>query len=111
MLTVECDTTAKGEGIPESFSTVPSDKNNHNCYSRNDLMNALSKLQNNLTKVENKKNIVKINAEHIKRAIMADMGFGFDCSSVAELVLARRVGGSGRSSPGSSRRNAGYREP
>ncbi len=28
-------------------------------------------------------------------AIMADMGFGFDCSSVAELVLARRVGGSG----------------
>ncbi len=28
-------------------------------------------------------------------AIMADMGFGFDCSSVAELVLSRRVGGSG----------------
>lgn len=28
-------------------------------------------------------------------AIMADMGFGFDCSSVAELVLARRVGGRG----------------
>ena len=27
--------------------------------------------------------------------IMADMGFGFDCSSVAELVLSRRVGGSG----------------
>ena len=26
-------------------------------------------------------------------AIMADMGFGFDCSSVAELVLGRRVGG------------------
>ena len=28
-------------------------------------------------------------------AIMADMGFGFDCSSVAELVLGRRVGASG----------------
>ncbi len=28
-------------------------------------------------------------------AIMADMGFGFDCSSVAELVLGRRVGSSG----------------
>ncbi len=28
-------------------------------------------------------------------AIMADMGFGFDCSSVAELDLSRRVGGSG----------------
>jgi diaminopimelate decarboxylase len=28
-------------------------------------------------------------------AMMADMGFGFDCSSVAELVLSRRVGGSG----------------
>ncbi len=27
--------------------------------------------------------------------VMADMGFGFDCSSVAELVLARRVGGRG----------------
>lgn len=28
-------------------------------------------------------------------AIMADMGFGFDCSSVAELVLGRQVGASG----------------
>jgi len=28
-------------------------------------------------------------------AIIADMGFGFDCSSLAELVLSRRVGGSG----------------
>jgi diaminopimelate decarboxylase len=26
---------------------------------------------------------------------MADMGFGFDCSSEAELILGRRVGGSG----------------
>jgi len=67
-------TTAKGEGIPESFSTIPSDKDNHNCYSRNDLMNALSKLQNNLTKAEIKKNVIKIDAEQIKRAIMTDMG-------------------------------------
>ena len=28
-------------------------------------------------------------------AIMADMGFGFDCSSVAELELSRRAGSSG----------------
>ena len=28
-------------------------------------------------------------------AVLADMGFGFDCSSVAELVLGRRVGGRG----------------
>ena len=27
--------------------------------------------------------------------IMKDMGFGFDCSSIAELLLARRVGGTG----------------
>jgi len=67
-------TTAKGKGIPESFSTIPSDKDNHNCYSRNDLMNALSKLQNKLTKVKTKANVVKLDAEHIKRAIMADMG-------------------------------------
>jgi len=67
-------TTAKGKGIPESFSTIPSDKDNYNCYSRNDLMSALSKLQNKLTKVKIKNNAVKIDAEHIKRAIMADMG-------------------------------------
>lgn len=67
-------TTAKGEGIPESFSTIPSDKHNHNCYTRNDLMNALSKLQNKLAKVKTKTNVVKLDAEHIKRAIMADMG-------------------------------------
>jgi hypothetical protein len=65
-------TTAQGEGIPESFSTLPSDKDNHNCYSRKDLMNALSKLQSDLI---NKKSAVdKIDAEQIKRAIMADMG-------------------------------------
>ena len=28
-------------------------------------------------------------------AIMADMDFGFDCSSIPELILGRRVGGSG----------------
>lgn len=28
--------------------------------------------------------------------IMADLGFGFDCSSIAELVLARQVGGRGK---------------
>ena len=63
-------TTAKGEGIPESFSTIPSDKDNHNCFTRNDLMNALSKLQGRVTK----KDVAKIDAEKIKRAIVADMG-------------------------------------
>ncbi len=65
-------TTAKGEGIPESFSTIPSDKDNHNCYSRNDLMSALSKLQSKA--IEAKKHAAKIDTEQIKRAIMADMG-------------------------------------
>ena len=65
-------TSAKGEGIPESFSTIPSDKDNHNCYSRNDLMNALSKLQNKLTKVKTRANVEKLDTEHIKRAITAD---------------------------------------
>ena len=65
-------TTAKGKGIPESFSTIPSDKDNHNCYSRNDLMGALSKLQNDIP--NNKKDVATIDAEQIKRAIMADMG-------------------------------------
>ena len=65
-------TTAKGEGIPESFSFIPTDKDNHNCYSRKDLMTALSKLQ---TKILKYKNVVdRIDAEHIKRAIIADMG-------------------------------------
>lgn len=67
-------TTAKGEGIPESFSTIPSDKENNNCYSRNDLMGALSKLQNKLTKSKTKKDVISIDAERIKRVIMADMG-------------------------------------
>jgi hypothetical protein len=67
-------TTAKGEGIPESFSTIPSDKENNNCFSRNDLMGALSKLQNKLTKTKTRKDVVSIDAERIKRAMMADMG-------------------------------------
>jgi hypothetical protein len=65
-------TTAEGEDIPDSFSTLPSDKDNHNCYSRKELMNALSKLQRNLSK--KKHYIPRIDADQIKRAIMADMG-------------------------------------
>ncbi|UCB55047.1 MAG: DUF1631 family protein [Thiotrichales bacterium] len=65
-------TTASGEGIPESFSTIPSDKDNYNCFSRNDLMTALSKLQNKV--IKKKKTVAKIDAEQIKRAIVADMG-------------------------------------
>ena len=65
-------TTAKGEGIPDSFSTIPSDKDNYNCFSRNDLMTSLSRLQNKVLK--SKKAVAKIDAEKIKRAIIAEMG-------------------------------------
>ena len=69
-------TTAEGEDIPESFSTLPTDKDNHNCFSRKDLMNALSKLQSDIIN----KNIAadKVDAEQIKRAIMTDMGSSND---------------------------------
>ncbi|MBT8439993.1 MAG: DUF1631 domain-containing protein, partial [Gammaproteobacteria bacterium] len=65
--------TAKGEGIPQSFSTTPTDTDSQICYSRNDLMTALSKLQNNLAEVD-LKNVSANDAEHIKRAIIANMG-------------------------------------
>jgi hypothetical protein len=65
--------TAKGDDIPQSFTTTPSETDSDICYSRNDLMNALSKLQNNLAKVDNK-NTPDIDAEHIKRSIIANMG-------------------------------------
>ena len=64
--------TAKGEGIPESFTKIPSDKDNYNCFSRNDLMSSLSRLQ--LKVVKKKQAVAKIDAEQIKRAIVADIG-------------------------------------
>ena len=66
-------TIAKGEGIPKSFSSIPSDVDSNICYSRNDLMDALSKLQNNLAKVDIE-NVSADDAEHIKRAIISNMG-------------------------------------
>ena len=65
-------TTAKGEGIPDSFSTIPTDTYNHNCYSRKELMTALSRLQSKF--INSKKAFDKIGAEQIKRAVIADMG-------------------------------------
>ncbi|NNJ98681.1 MAG: DUF1631 family protein [Gammaproteobacteria bacterium] len=65
-------TTATGEGIPDSFSMIPTDKDNHNCYSRKELMTSLSKLQSKF--INSKKAFDKIGAEQIKRAIIADMG-------------------------------------
>ncbi len=65
--------TARGEGVPESFSITPSDTDGYSCYSRNDLMNALSNLQGNLVEVDLDK-VQAIDAENIKRAILADMG-------------------------------------
>ena len=64
-------TTASGEGIPDSFSMIPTDKDNHNCYSRKELMSALSKLQTKF--INSKKAFDKIGTEQIKRAIIADM--------------------------------------
>ena len=64
-------TTAKGKDIPDSFSTIPSDKDNYNCYSRNDLMSALSRLQGRVR--ASKQAVAKIDAEKIKQAIIADM--------------------------------------
>lgn len=65
--------TANGEGIPRSFSTTPSDTDNELCYSHADLMNSLSNLQNDLTKVDIN-NVTEIDAEHIRREIIANMG-------------------------------------
>jgi len=65
--------TAKGEGIPQSFSSTISDTDSQNCYSRNDLMNALSKLQNSLAN-DDISNVEDIDAEQIKRAIIDNMG-------------------------------------
>jgi hypothetical protein len=66
-------TTAKGEGLPQSFSTIVSEPESHNSYSRGDLLNALSKVQNDLAKDEVDTDSA-IDAEQIKRAIIADLG-------------------------------------
>ena len=76
-------TTASGEGIPDSFSMIPTDKDNHNCYSRKELMTALSKLQ--IKFINSKKAFDKIGTEQIKRAIIADM------DGRAEGTVTKRV--------------------
>ena len=76
-------TTATGEDIPDSFSMIPTDKDNHNCYSRKELMTALSKLQTKF--INSKKAFDKIGTEQIKRAIIADMG------SRSEGAINKRV--------------------
>ena len=65
-------TTAKGEGIPESFTIMPTDKDNNNCFTRKDILGTLSKLQEEV--VNKKGDIEVIDSEQIKRSIVADMG-------------------------------------
>ena len=65
-------TTATGEDIPESFKTLPTDKDNRNCYARKDVMGALSKLQNDFRESDKKPEAV--DTEQIKQSIVADMG-------------------------------------
>ena len=67
------NTTAKGEGLPQSFSTIVSEPESQNTYSRSDLMNALSKVQNDLAK-DDSDTAPEIDAEQIKRAVIADLG-------------------------------------
>ncbi len=67
------NTTAKGEGLPQSFSTIVSEPESQNTYSHSDLLNALSKVQSNLSK-DDFDAASAIDAEQIKRAIIADLG-------------------------------------
>lgn len=67
--------TAKGEGIPKSFSSPPSDADENASFSRNDLMEALSKLQSDLSDIDID-SAAEIDAEHIKRELIARMGRG-----------------------------------
>lgn len=66
-------TTAKGDGLPQSFSTIVSEPEGNDSYTRGDLMNALSKVQNDLAKDDIDAASV-IDAEQIKRAVIADLG-------------------------------------
>lgn len=65
--------TARGEGIPESFSAEPSGTDSDACYSRDDLMGSLSKMQNNLADAD-LNDVPDIDTEHIKREMIANMG-------------------------------------
>ncbi len=63
---------AEGKDIPESFKKVPTDKEYKNSYARADVMEALSKLQSDLLNKGGDAGV--LDAEQIKRSIMADMG-------------------------------------
>lgn len=67
--------TAKGNGIPQSFFASPADTDSDACYSRDDLMDALSELQNDLADTDSD-DAPAMDAEHIKRAVMTSMGRG-----------------------------------
>ena len=66
-------TSVKGEGVPSSFTADPNDSDTDRCYSRDDLMGALSKIQTDMAGAESE-HVSAIDAEHIKRAVIADMG-------------------------------------
>ncbi len=64
-------TVAKGEGIPASFSTIPTDSDRLNGYTRKQVTRALSRLQNKLLKSGDRK--TAIDTEQIKRSLIEDM--------------------------------------
>ncbi|MBT8126631.1 MAG: DUF1631 domain-containing protein [Gammaproteobacteria bacterium] len=65
--------TAKGEDLPQSFSTIVSEPENHTSYTRGDLLNALSKVQSDLAEAKIGTDTA-VDTEQIKRAIIADLG-------------------------------------
>jgi hypothetical protein len=64
-------TMAKGEGIPASFSNIPTDSDRLNGYTRKQVTRALSRLQNKLLKSGDRSSTVT--TEQIKRSLLEDM--------------------------------------
>jgi len=64
-------TVAEGEGIPASFSTIPTDSDRLNGYTRKQVTRALSRLQNKLLKSGDRNTV--IDTEQIKRSLIEDM--------------------------------------
>ena len=64
-------TVAKGEGIPASFSVIPTDNDRLNGYSRKEVTKALSRLQNKLLKSGDRSK--PVDTEQIKRSLINEM--------------------------------------
>jgi hypothetical protein len=64
-------TVAQGEGIPASFSTIPTDSDRLNGYTRKQVTRALSRLQNKLLKSDDGNKTV--DTEQIKHSLMEEL--------------------------------------